>query len=293
MIGQLFDRKEFNLPLPEPLYENGPILPYVMVGDEAFPTVVSEGDCWAPNFLIRNVGQNQKEVLMLDFQLARCVSPVCDLSFLLYSCTLKSFRDQYFDNILKLYHSELSDAIKLLGSDPERLYPLDLFMKEVKDHFIFGLVFPLTDYMMQPYTAKSGMTLEKRIYNYRLSRVRRTVENVFGIMASQWRLLRRPILAKVTTATKMVQAIVCLHNWLRKHEQETYVTQELADWPLADGNIRDGSWRKTLNDNCAFTNIKPTQPRAYSLRAANIREEFCMYFNEEGEVGWQNIQIYK
>ncbi|XP_011334933.1 uncharacterized protein LOC105277902 [Ooceraea biroi] len=110
---------------------------------DAPTSVVSEGDCWAPNFLIRDVGQDQKEVLMLDFQLARCVSPVCDLSFLLYSCTLKSFRDQHFDNILRLYHSELSDAIKLLGSDPERLYPLDLFMKEVKDHFIFGLVFSL------------------------------------------------------------------------------------------------------------------------------------------------------
>jgi len=101
----------------------------------ALTSVVSEGDCWAPNFLIRDIEQNQKEVLMLDFQLARCVSPVLDLSFLIYSCTLKSFRDQYFDKILKLYHSELSDAIKSLGSDPEKIYPLDLFMKEVKRLF--------------------------------------------------------------------------------------------------------------------------------------------------------------
>lgn len=60
-----------------------------------------------------------------------------------------------------------------------------------------------------------------------------------------------------------------------------------------DGGIQDGSWRKDLNDNCAFMNIKPTQARSYSLRAANIRDEFCTYFNEEGEVSWQNIQIYK
>lgn len=100
-------------------------------------SVVSEGDCWAPNFLIRDAaaGKDQKEVLMLDFQLARCVSPVLDLSFLIYSCTLKSFRDQYFDATLKLYHSELSAAIKSLGSDPETVYPLALFMKEVKRLF--------------------------------------------------------------------------------------------------------------------------------------------------------------
>ncbi|KMQ87313.1 hypothetical protein RF55_13434 [Lasius niger] len=101
------------------------------------------GDCWAPNFLVRDIGQNQKEALMLDFQLARCISPISDLSFLIYSCTLKSFRDQYFDDILKIYHSELSNAIKSLGSDPEKIYPWDLFMKEVKDYFVIGLVFAL------------------------------------------------------------------------------------------------------------------------------------------------------
>lgn len=95
-------------------------------------SVVSAGDCWAPNFLVRDIGQNRKEALMLDFQLARCTSPVLDLSFLIYSCTLKTFRDQYFDDILKTYHGVLCNAIKSLGSDPEKVYPWKLFMKEVK-----------------------------------------------------------------------------------------------------------------------------------------------------------------
>lgn len=99
---------------------------------DAPTSVVSAGDCWAPNFLVRDIGQNQKQALMLDFQLARCASPVLDLSFLIYSCTLKPFRDQYFDDILKTYYSALSNAIKSLGSDPEKVYPLALFMKEVK-----------------------------------------------------------------------------------------------------------------------------------------------------------------
>ncbi|EFN66536.1 hypothetical protein EAG_11030 [Camponotus floridanus] len=103
-------------------------------------SVVIEGDCWAPNFLIRDIGQSQKEALMLDFQLARCASPILDLSFLIYSCTLKSFRDQYFDDMLKNYYSELNNAIKLLGSDPDKIYPWDLFMQEVKEQFIFGVL---------------------------------------------------------------------------------------------------------------------------------------------------------
>jgi len=86
--------------------------------------------------------------------------------------------------------------------------------------------FPLTEYMMRPYPSKNEMILEKRIYNYRLSRARRIVENLFGILASQWRLLRRAILANISNAIKMIQAIICLHNWLRKHdvERESYVT---------------------------------------------------------------------
>lgn len=94
-------------------------------------SVICAGDCWAPNFLVRDIGQNQKEALLLDFQLARTASLVTDLSFLIYSCTLKPFREQHFDDILKMYHSLLSNAIKALGSDPEKIYPWDQFMKEV------------------------------------------------------------------------------------------------------------------------------------------------------------------
>ncbi|XP_011699913.1 PREDICTED: uncharacterized protein LOC105457132 [Wasmannia auropunctata] len=106
-------------------------------------SVIAAGDCWAPNFLVRDIGENKKEALVLDFQLARCASPITDMSFLVYSCTQKSFRDQYFDDILKIYYSELSSAIKSLGSDPEKVYPWDLFMREVKRNFIVGLAFSL------------------------------------------------------------------------------------------------------------------------------------------------------
>ena len=43
--------------------------------------------------------------------------------------------------------------------------------------------FPLTSYMVNPYPQKN-LTLEKRIFTYRLSRMRRISENAFGITAS-------------------------------------------------------------------------------------------------------------
>lgn len=45
--------------------------------------------------------------------------------------------------------------------------------------------FGLTKYLMKPYP-QTNLTTEQRIYNYRLSRMRRISENGFGIMVNRW-----------------------------------------------------------------------------------------------------------
>lgn len=76
--------------------------------------------------------------------------------------------------------------------------------------------FPLKSYLLRPYPRKGRLTPEQNIYNYRLSRARRIIENTFGIIASQWRIYRKPIIASPENAKLMIQATVCLHNWLRR-----------------------------------------------------------------------------
>lgn len=70
--------------------------------------------------------------------------------------------------------------------------------------------FPLKSYLLRPFSSKNNLSAEQRIYNYRLSRARRVIENSFGILASQWRIYRKPIISSVQTAMNIVQATICI-----------------------------------------------------------------------------------
>lgn len=118
--------------------------------------------------------------------------------------------------------------------------------------------FPLTTYLLRPFPVKNQLTTEEKIYNYRLSRARRMVENTFGILASQWRIYRKPILAAVQNAEKMIQATVCLHNWLRWNNvmnDQNDVSEEMVDRVDENGDIIEGTWRSVLKEGSALRNI--------------------------------------
>lgn len=94
--------------------------------------------------------------------------------------------------------------------------------------------FPLKTYLLRPYPGKKNIEYEKRIFNYRLSRTRRTIENTFGILANRWRIFRELIILSVNNTMKIIQATVCLHNWLRiadvnEENNILYVTLELIN----------------------------------------------------------------
>lgn len=125
----------------------------------------------------------------------------------------------------------------------------------------------------------------KRIFNYRLSRAGRVVENVFGIVSSVFRVLRKPMLLQPDKAELVVMAITLLHNYLKRHSTNVYMIPGLVDRE-EDGNLNEGTWRQNNNN---ITSILPVRniPRRSPAHLNAIRDELADYFMNEGKVSWQ------
>lgn len=158
--------------------------------------------------------------------------------------------------------------------------------------FVGDEAFPLKHYLMRPFP-KKGLNLEKRIFNYRLSRARRTIENTFGIMCMKWRIYQRPIDTDVVVAENIVKATTCLHNWLRRADfrnpSQRYITPEMLDQEDSNGQMLAGSWRQS---ECgALKSIPKIGSNNYCRFVNNIRLKFCSFFNNDGAVDWQYSRI--
>lgn len=86
----------------------------------------------------------------------------------------------------------------------------------VADDDAFGLKM----HMMKPYP-NQNLPSDEGIFNYRLSRARRVTENAFGIAASRFRILRRPIIVSEPKVKRIIKAVVALHNCLIADKLET------------------------------------------------------------------------
>ncbi|XP_039299113.1 protein ALP1-like isoform X1 [Nilaparvata lugens] len=84
-------------------------------------------------------------------------------------------------------------------------------------YFIGDDAFGLHKHLLKPYEGHS-LTLEKRIYNYRVCRARRYVECTFGILSNKWRIFHRAISLDPSYATDIVKACVVLQNFVRNRE---------------------------------------------------------------------------
>ena len=156
-------------------------------------------------------------------------------------------------------------------------------------------IFPLKTWLMRPYPGKQ--TEDKRIFNYRLSRARRVIENSFGNLAARWRVFRRPIRAKVKTVEIVTKATLCLHNYLRQTDNATYCPVGFIDSEDSTGNIVPGEWRNIVkkdSNSGALQNLRKARGCRINTSVIVIRDELKDYLNsEEEQVPWQWQHVRK
>ena len=145
-------------------------------------------------------------------------------------------------------------------------------------------IFALKPWLIKPYHGRS-LTEEQRVFNYRLSRSRRTIENAFGILSSRWRILRRAFKAKLDLVDSVVKACVCLHNYLLLTDSAKYVPSGFVDSYSVDGEIVHGDRRK---DGAPLQNLPPQGSNNFASNAKHVRDTFCTYVNSDtGSIPWQ------
>lgn len=136
----------------------------------------------------------------------------------------------------------------------------------------------------------------QRIYNYRLSRARRIIENVFGIMSNRFRVLLQPISLDAEKTKKVVLAACVLHNYLITTNKQKYAPANTFDHYNNNGELIPGDWRQNEASNTTMFGLESINETSdatmpVSETPKNIQKEFLNYFIEEGEVEWQYRMI--
>lgn len=118
--------------------------------------------------------------------------------------------------------------------------------RKIPYYFVSDDAFTLSKRIMKPFVPKRGVRLtdQERVFNYRLSRARRCIENSFGILSSKWLCLNRTIQHKPDRAMKIILACCCLHNYLITTRDDSYCPKNFADHFDDNGKLVEGEWRK-------------------------------------------------
>lgn len=170
--------------------------------------------------------------------------------------------------------------------------------KETSCYFVADGAFQMSTNVMRPYPGRF-LDEQKRIFNYRLSRARRTIENTFGILSARWRIFQRSIHAGPEVVDKFVIAAMCLHNFLKTlndkktPQQQQYCPPQFTDRETSEGNIIEGEWR--LQSQSDFIRPIGNCGAHRATRDAYImRHILSSYFmTPAGEVPWQYEYIHR
>ena len=155
-------------------------------------------------------------------------------------------------------------------------------------HCIVGdKAFPLRVDLMKPYSRPNknnphrGIPEDKLVFNYRLSRARRIVENAFGILVQRWCVFDRRIALNDNNAIKLIQARSILHNYLTSVDTDPQQVMARLN-PMG---------REYNKETGALRNQRPRGIRSPN-DAEEVRDWYKTYFwSPLGATTWQMDHI--
>lgn len=176
--------------------------------------------------------------------------------------------------------SEIGIGFQNMTMDLPELTQVEVNGPELPYVLVADEAFALTPYMMRPFPRSKHLDMRKKVFNYRLSRARRVVENAFGLLVARWRIYRKPINTSLNTAIKIIQATTVLHNYIMQYDS----TLPPAEKIYSNSNTEENT---NLIYAGAFSEMNAHNRNSYSPYAAQVRNHFANYFMNAGAVEWQ------
>lgn len=144
--------------------------------------------------------------------------------------------------------------------------------------FVADDAFKISTRIMKPYSGKQ-LSYKQKIFNYRLSRARQTIESTFGIYSNKWNIFHNILCMLPETADTVVGACVCLHNFILTEEKNVDKIYNLRSLHI-DGNM--------VGNKHVFTNETHSQSLNTTAEGLEQRNLLCDYFTSSaGKIEWQ------
>ncbi|CAH1962114.1 unnamed protein product [Acanthoscelides obtectus] len=132
--------------------------------------------------------------------------------------------------------------------------------------FVADDAFALRSDMMKPFRQADLNSNEKKIFNYRLSRARRIIENTFRILAARFRIFHTQINVEPENIIKIVMAAVVLHNFLIENSPKSYAPKQCVQEENADGTVINYGYN---TQNSSMENLEQRNPGNINDTAKN------------------------
>ena len=155
--------------------------------------------------------------------------------------------------------------------------------------FVGDEAFALRADFLKPFNSRL-LNDQRRIFNYRLSRARRVVENTFGILVARFGVLKSRICLSPEKIDDVVMACCVLHNFLIVKTSQQYTPQGSLDVEDPETHILETGLRP---DGANIAAITRGHTRNASTEAKRVRDLYTHYFNNDGKVPWQDKIILK